>query len=395
MPSIYLSPSLQPWNQTVLGVSEQYLMGLVADAVEPLLRINGISYRRNRVGMTLSQAIADSNAYRPDLHVSIHSNADMGTATGSRHYYYPTSTNGKRFADYLVSTFKQIYYNPNNVKTVSDSTLAELRSVNAPSVISEVAFHDNMTDAIWIRDNIQNIAAAIVRAICLYFGITYRGPCTQGTTPGSSLVYSRPIYAMVCTAGGALNIRSSPNGPILFTLPNTSQVLVTGSRREGFIPIRSNFNNGWASEQFLCLCNEINVAPPPPPPPSTGIVVTSGSNLNLRISPSTTASILASIPNGSTVTIIGGPTNGFYQVTHSGRTGWASSQFIRPSTAVTTGIVSTMGGNLNLRSAPSTSASILRTIPNGSTVTILGTSGDFYNIIFQGTNGFAVQSLIR
>ena len=53
MPMIYLSPSTQEWNEYVTGSgSEEYNMNLLADALEPYLRSNGIQYRRNRPEMT-------------------------------------------------------------------------------------------------------------------------------------------------------------------------------------------------------------------------------------------------------------------------------------------------------------------------------------------------------
>ena len=58
MPRIYLSPSLQEGNPTVLGISEEELMNRVADAMEPYLRSSGIEFTRNRPDMTLSQVIA-------------------------------------------------------------------------------------------------------------------------------------------------------------------------------------------------------------------------------------------------------------------------------------------------------------------------------------------------
>lgn len=398
MPRIYLSPSLQSGNMTLLGVSEQTLMNFIADAMEPLLRQSNIDFTRNRIGMTLGQVIAESNAGNYDAHVAVHSNAapTPGTATGSRMYYYTTSTNGRQLANNLVETMKRWYYDPSKVISVGDSTLAELRLVNAPSVISEVAFHDNLRDAQWIRDNIQNIAYALTSGTANFLGVQFTPPCTLGTTPGSTFSWTHLVYGTVCTGGTALNIRSSPNGPIIFSLPNNTQVVVTGPRQNGFIPIRHNTSNGWAAEQFMCICNErAGGVVPPPTTPNTGTVVTSGGNLNMRSAPSTTASIITSIPNGSTVTILGESGN-WYQISFGGRTGWASKDFIRPATtAPTTGTVVTSGGNLNMRSAPSASASVIATIPNGSTVTILGESGNWYQISFGGRTGWASKDFIR
>lgn len=394
MPRIYLSPSLQPNNMTLLGVNEQTLMGLIADAMEPLLRQSNIGYTRNRVGMTLSQVIAESNAGNYDAHVAVHSNAapTPGTATGSRTYYYTTSANGSKLANNLVTTMKRWYYDPSKVISVPNSDLAELRLVRAPSVISEVAFHDNLRDAQWIRDNIQNIAYALVSGTANFLGVPFVPPCTLGTTPASSFVFTQIVYATVCTAGSPLNIRSSPTGPVLFTLDNNTQVIVTGGRQNGFIPIRQNMRTGWAAEQFLCICNEkAGVTPPPPPEQRTGIVVTSGGNLNMRSAPSATASIIRTIPNGSTVTILSESGN-WYQISFGGQTGWASKDFIR--TALT-GTVSTAGGNLNMRAAPSTTAAIISSIPNGSKVTILSSSGNWYQISFGGRTGWASRDFIK
>ena len=62
MPTIYLSPSLQPFNKYVNGGDEQTVMNQVADAMEPYLRAAGIRFTRNRIGMTLGEAIRESNA---------------------------------------------------------------------------------------------------------------------------------------------------------------------------------------------------------------------------------------------------------------------------------------------------------------------------------------------
>ena len=64
--------------------------------------------------------------------------------------------------------------------------------------------------------------------------------------------------------------------------------------------------------------------------------VTAGSSLqtttdlNLRSGPATTYSILLTMPGGSVITEAGGgcPTSGWYKVTYSGVTGWASGTYL-------------------------------------------------------------------
>ena len=57
MPRIYLSPSLQEYNPFYGGGSEEEVMNLIADAMEPYLAADGIEYLRNAPEMTLGQAI--------------------------------------------------------------------------------------------------------------------------------------------------------------------------------------------------------------------------------------------------------------------------------------------------------------------------------------------------
>jgi|GEM_PF-25117 len=370
MPKIYLSPSLQPWNQTVLGVSEEFLMGMIADAIEPLLQTNGIDYIRSRAGMTLNQVIAESNTGNFDAHVAIHSNASPtpGSARGSRQYFFTTSTNGRRLAEHFRDEFARIYPEPVRVTINPTTDLAELRQTRAPAILSEVAFHDNILDAQWIQNNIQNIAQAIVRALSRYFGMIYREPCTSGITPilSSNWSWNGMQWAQVCTQSESLNIRSAPNGNVLFTLPSGSQVIITGAMQDEWVPIRFNYWDGFASARFICACNSNGgtdtmplppVTPIPPiimPPPSVvtpvppigtiphppsrkcgelptmaciATVRTQSGNLNLRTAPDTSAPIITRMPNSTRILLLG-EHDGWYYVFWDNHFGWASKDYI-------------------------------------------------------------------
>ena len=92
MPSIYLSPSTQEYNNYYDGSgSEEYYMNLIADAMEPYLIASGINYTRNNRYGTVRQAILESNAGNYDLHLALHSNASperlSGQLSGSDFYY--------------------------------------------------------------------------------------------------------------------------------------------------------------------------------------------------------------------------------------------------------------------------------------------------------------------
>lgn len=180
MPRLYLSPSLQEFNPFYGGGNEEYYMNLIADAMEPYLRASGIDFVRNNPEDSLSKTIANSNASGADLHLAIHSNASptdrAGSSTGVQVYYYPSSTRGQRFANIIRDNYKGLYYNPDKVSSIPTTNLAEVRRTKAPAALVEVAFHDNPTDAQWIRENIDGIARSLSRSVADYFGVPFVAP---------------------------------------------------------------------------------------------------------------------------------------------------------------------------------------------------------------------------
>ena len=243
MPRIYLSPSLQQNNPYVIGGSEEYYMNLVADAMEPYLLSSGIAFTRNDPEQTLSQVIAQSNAGDYDLHLALHSNAageaNAGQVRGTDVYYYTNSTEGKRAADIIAENFKNIYPDPSRVRSVPTSSLAEVVRTRAPSVLVEIAYHDNVQDAEWIRDNINAIARNLVQSLTQYFGIPFieAQPDREGR---------------VDTVRGNLNLRSRPSmdAPILTTIPDGSAVTVYGQWQDWYV-VNYMGTIGYASSRYI------------------------------------------------------------------------------------------------------------------------------------------------
>jgi len=245
MPRIYLSPSLQENNPYVIGGTEEQYMNLVADAMEPYLVSNGIAFTRNRPEQTLSQVIAQSNESYYDLHLALHSNAagaaNAGQVRGTDVYYYMPSTEGQRAAEDIVQTMKTIYPLPDRVRAVATTALAEVRRTTAPSVLVEIAYHDNVEDAQWIRDNIEGIARALTEALTLYFNI----PFVEKTAPQTGIV---------TTNGGVLNIRQRPTvtAAVVGTIPNGASVIVNGQYDDWYV-VDYNGTIGYAKDAYITV----------------------------------------------------------------------------------------------------------------------------------------------
>ncbi len=242
MPTIYLSPSTQEFNPYINGGNEEYYMNLIADAMEPYLASSGIQFVRNTPEMNAASSIAASNAGVYDLHLALHSNATAsgnGSTRGSEVYYFPSSQQGKRFADILAQNLQMIYPLPDRVRTVPTTSLGEVARVKAPGVLVEIAYHDNYADAQWIKDNINLIARTIVMALTEYFGIPFNMP--------------QPItVASVATNGGNLNVRTRPSldAFVVGRIPNGSEVTVYAKLPNWWL-IGYNGIVGYASSDFL------------------------------------------------------------------------------------------------------------------------------------------------
>ncbi len=255
MPTVYLSPSTQEYNQYVTGSgSEEYFMNLITDAMIPYLEQFGISYYRNTPDMTAGSSLRDSNSKNVDFHVAIHSNASgpgqEGRNRGVIIFYYPGSSSGQRMADIMSENFKQIYPLPDLVRTVPTTSLGEVARTTAPSVLIEVAYHDNYDDAMWIENNIDLIGRTLADSINEYFS-------TAGQIPGQpSTGQPTPTgrTGRVTLASGYLNIRNGPStdAPVIGMAPNGAVVNIMEQVGDWY---RINYNgtDGYVSGQYLTV----------------------------------------------------------------------------------------------------------------------------------------------
>lgn len=245
MPNIYLSPSTQEGNLFVNGGTEEEYMNLIADAMEPYLRANGISFTRNTPEMTAASSIRASNAGNYDLHLALHSNAapegQYGEIRGTDVYYYPGSARGRRAASIMAQNLKAIYPDPNLVRALSTTSIGEVARVRAPSVFIEFAYHDNPEDAAWIKNNIEAIARNVVLSLTEYFGLPFLSP-------------QSPRTGVVDVNWGNLNIRSKPStsAPILARAYDGAWLTVW-NQWQGWFVVEFDGVLGFADSNFITL----------------------------------------------------------------------------------------------------------------------------------------------
>ena len=122
-----------------------------------------------------------------------------------------------------------------------------------------------------------------------------------------------------------------------------------------------------------------------------GVVSTSGGRLNIRSSASTGAAVTGSLNKGSYVTLISKSGSWWYVEYGQGQYGYCHADYISVVSG-TPAVISTGSGNLNVRSGPSTSSSIYRSLPKGETVIVLSASNGWSRILYHGTKTGYVSS---
>lgn len=223
-----------------------------------------------------------------------------------------------------------------------------------------------------------------------------------------------------------LNLRSnaSTGASIVAVLPTGTTGKVLDGPRAGsgytWWQIETSYGSGWVVENWLAKTTTSPPPPPPPPPPpgsgkfSNGDTVKTTDALNLRTGASTSSSVIAVLPAGTTGTVVGGPQTGsgytWWQIKTSSGTGWAVQDWL---TKVTTspppppppppppgsgkfanGDAVTTTDALNLRSSPG--GSVIAVMPAGTPGTVVGgpqTSGGYtwWQIKTSYGTGWAAQ----
>lgn len=179
---IYLSPSNQGRNLYATGgTNEMHQCDKIAKAAATALKRCGFEVKVGKSGDTMANRCSESDAFKADIHMPIHTNAFNGKVTGGTlvMLYKKTDKHTKAGKALLDAVGK---ISPGNDYALQYRTdLYELNTPNAMSLYLEVEFHDTKTGADWIRNNITAIGEAIAKGVCNYYGVTYKKATTTKT----------------------------------------------------------------------------------------------------------------------------------------------------------------------------------------------------------------------
>ena len=141
----------------------------------------------------------------------------------------------------LAENYKRIYPYPEKSRPLATTSLAELRQTNAPAVLAELAYHENVEEATWISNNIEGIARNLTEGLTEYFSIPF--------------VEARvPVPGTVRVTSGGLNLRDRPNtqANVLRVIPNGATVTVNGQWDNWYVVIYDG-TTGYANAAYIAV----------------------------------------------------------------------------------------------------------------------------------------------
>ena len=121
------------------------------------------------------------------MFISLHANAfSSDTARGTETYIAKNaSTTSKNFAkvlnDNIVNTMKQVDSGAKD-RGVKTENFTVIYKAAMPSVLVEYGFYTNLNDLKILKNNRNELVEATVKAICDYFGVTYKVDTNKNTT---------------------------------------------------------------------------------------------------------------------------------------------------------------------------------------------------------------------
>lgn len=150
------------------------------------------------------------------IFISIHGNASTGAWAKARgvEVYHANNASGKSKKLALLLT-NQIYEDIKKIdngfkqRGVKSSNFTVIYKANMPSVLIEHGFYDNKEDLFLMQNKRDMFVEADCKAICEYFGITYKKGTTNSTQP---IINNQEFLIKIIYKGKeGLNIRQKPN----------------------------------------------------------------------------------------------------------------------------------------------------------------------------------------
>lgn len=240
-----------------------------------------------------------------------------------------------------------------------------------------------------IIDGLRERGYGFVR-LSQMLGVSPNPPASGGFKAGDVVSVTAGLY-----------LRTGPGlaYSVITTMPTgTKGTIVGGPTPSGgytWYQLKTPYGTGWAAGEYLALVTAAPAPTPTPTPtgyaPGTKLKVTAG--LWLRTAGNLGASVITTMPTGTIVTVVSGPSPSggltWYQVDTPYGRGWAAGEYLTPTSATPTptpaptptpspaptgwapGTTVKVTAGLWLRTAGNLNGSVIATMPTGTICTVV------------------------
>lgn len=201
----------------------------------------------------------------------------------------------------------------------------------------------------------------------------------------------------------SLRLRSEPSlSSSTITYLSKGTVVSVYEQLDGWYKVTYNGMTGYVSGDYLNYTPAESADEPvidsgsEQPQATTAKVGTiNGNNVNFREQPTTSSAIIGKLAKGTEVEVLS-VSDGWCQVSCSGVIGYVSADYVEvagETLGQKKGIV--VGSCVNVRSGPTTGHGIVTKVYAGAIVELLGQNGDWYQISYNGYQGYISADYVR
>ena len=186
---IYLSPERRPAPHGPYfgypSLFEHDVATAIAEKGSTALQRCGFLVKIAPPAATLRVRVAEAIQWQANYYLPIHTNASSstgkeGTARGPEVLAYGQPGGASwRACQMTYEELMKIYPADTGRGVKTNTTFYEINSTPMLSVYPELAFHDNGADARWLVENQGEIAEALCRGVCRWFGVNYTVPAGE------------------------------------------------------------------------------------------------------------------------------------------------------------------------------------------------------------------------
>ena len=216
---------------------------------------------------------------------------------------------------------------------------------------------------------------------------------------------------------GTLNLRSEGNmsATVLAAIPSGA-ILCVYSEQGSWAQVQYGASTGWASTDFLQMSSTYPGQVTEQLSGAAVVSIPSGSGtVNLRETASTSARVIATLSNGTQVTVHASDGSWCSVTTSGGDKGYIMATFIAygggtqpaepdtpapdPSPELGQGeveaIVHTASTSLNLRAQPTTQSAVLASLPRGESIVVTSRGGEWSAVRYGSVSGYVMTTYLR